>query len=66
MNHRMMSSIVGTALLLTTLSARADLVVYDISQNVSRTVLGLGGRFVAGCAILAVGMVVAAIILRRK
>ncbi len=46
--------------------ARAEIITYDISGTVANTLVRLGTQFVWGCAILAVGIVAAVIISKRK
>ena len=45
---------------------RADLITYDITNSISRTAADLGTKFVIGCVVLALGIVIGAVILRKK
>jgi hypothetical protein len=45
---------------------RGDAMFYDISQHAADTLKGLGNRFVIGCALLAVGIVIAAFVRRKN
>jgi len=46
--------------------ARADMVTYNFTEVTSQTLRSLGTSFVVGCALLALGIVIAAVISRKK
>jgi hypothetical protein len=46
--------------------ARAELVTYDVTQDTAGTLESLGTKFVLGCAIIALGIVIAAFFVSRK
>jgi hypothetical protein len=46
--------------------ARADLVTYNFTEVTSQTLRSLGTSFVSGCALLALGIVIAAFVSRKK
>ena len=47
-------------------AARADLVTYNITEVTSQTLRSLGTSFVVGCSVLALGLVIAAVIWKKK
>jgi hypothetical protein len=46
--------------------ARADMNTYNLTEGASQTLRSLGTSFVVGCALLALGIVIAAVISRKK
>lgn len=66
MNRLAKSTLILSILLASASLAYADLIVYDLGSAAARTLKGLGTNFVIGCVVLALGMVVAALICKRK
>ncbi|MGJ8651299.1 MAG: hypothetical protein ACSHX4_13145 [Opitutaceae bacterium] len=58
--------VIAALLLSTTSFAHADLIVYELGSTASKTLSGLGTSFVVGCSVVAVGLVVAAFLAKKK
>lgn len=53
-------------LMSTTSLAHADLIVYELGSTASRTLSDLGNSFVVGCIVVAVGLIISAVIAKKK
>jgi len=49
-----------------TTTAQAEVVIFDFNVNSRDTISGLGTSFIIGCALLAIGLVIAANIFKSK
>ena len=58
--------IAGVVAVVSTAIARAEIIIHDIGSTAANTLTKLGSQFVLGCAILAVGIVAAVFISKRK
>ena len=47
-------------------AASADIITYNMTEVTSQTLRSLGNSFVLGCAALAAGIVIAAVISKKK
>lgn len=66
MNKTVKQLVVATVLLLFAFAARANFMELQVVSDTRRTLEGLGNKFIVGCAVLAVGMVVAAFVRRKR
>jgi hypothetical protein len=49
-----------------TTNAQAEVVIFDFNVNSRDTISGLGTSFIIGCALLAIGLVIAAKVFKSK
>lgn len=66
MNHQFKKLLVAALVFISASFARAEVVTYDLGVSAERTLQTLGTDFVIGCIALAVGMVIAVLISKRK
>lgn len=66
MNRITKSSLILAASLAATSMASADLMVYEFGARTAQTLDSLGTKFVVGCVVLALGMVAAAALCKKK
>jgi hypothetical protein len=68
MNHRVKHILIAAIVLVTASIAHADLITYtyDMSSTTANTLESLGRKFVIGCTVLALGIVAATVISRKK
>ena len=64
MNHQAKRSLIAALVFASASFARADLVTFD--SSVVTTLHTLGTDFIIGCTVLAVGIIVAGVISRKK
>jgi hypothetical protein len=58
--------LVATGYLVFASAAQAEVLIFDFNVNSRDTISGLGTSFIIGCALLAIGLVIAAKIFRSK
>lgn len=66
MSHRFKHFLTAAFITLFGSVARADMITHIFTEGTSQTLRSLGTSFVAGCALLALGIVIAAVISRKK
>ena len=66
MNYKSKHLLSAAFILVSAWTARADMVTYHVSPETSNTLENLGTKFLAGCTVLALGIVLAAFVSRRK
>ena len=66
MTYRFRHLLMAALIALSVATVRADLVTYHITAETSRTLESLGTKFITGCVVLALGIVAAAFISRKK
>jgi hypothetical protein len=64
MNHQAKRSLIAALIFASVSFARADIVTFD--SSVVTTLQTLGTDFIIGCTVLAVGIIVAVVISRKK
>lgn len=68
MSHRVRHILIAAIVLVTDSTAQAELINYnyDISSTTANTLESLGTKFVVGCTVLALAIIAAPIISRKK
>ena len=66
MSYRFKHPLIAAFVTLSGSVARADMITYNFTEVTSQTLRSLGTSFVVGCAVLALGIVIAAVISRKK
>jgi len=66
MSHRFKQLLIAAFIALFGSVARADMITYNLTEVTSQALRSLGTSFVVGCALLALGIVIAAVISRKK
>jgi len=66
MSHRFKHVLTAASITFFGSVARADMITYNFTEVTSQTLRSLGTSFVVGCALLALGIVIAAVISRKK
>ena len=66
MNHRFKYLLTAAFIALLSSAARAEMTTFNLTDVTSQTVRGLGTSFVIGCGLLALGLVLAAFISKKK
>jgi hypothetical protein len=66
MSHKIKQSLIAAVIFFSVAAARADVFTFHVTSETSATLESLGTKFVIGCVVLALGIIGAAVILRKK
>ena len=66
MNHRIKHCLAVAFMMISVSLARADLITFEITASTSRALADLGTKVVISCVVLALGIVIAAVVSRKK